>query len=507
MALSFSDKRNEFRSTQGYNGAMQDSIEIQPTGPLRATIRQPGSKSITNRALVCAALARGESLLVGALESDDTRVMIEGLRQLGLTVDHDRNARTILVTGCAGRPPAATADLTLGNSGTTVRFLTAMATLGHGVYRLDGTPRMRERPVQDLLDTLQQLGGDAVSEAGTGCPPVVVRAAGLPGGQAEVAGNISSQFLSAVLQAAPCAASEVVLSVRGELVSKPYVAMTLAVMRAFGVEVLCEKPDSQAGRLRYETQAGRPHDETQAGRLHHSGQVGRPHDERQAGRLHHSAQAGRLHHSGQVGRLRYVVPAPQSYCGRIYTIEPDASAASYFFAAAAIAGGSVSVEGLSMQSLQGDVAFCDCLRQMGCAVVEDETQITVKGGALRGIDVDMNAISDTVQTLSAVALFAAGPTTIRNVAHIRHKETDRIAALAAELRKFGAEVEERADGLRIVPGPLHGATIDTYDDHRMAMSMALVGLVAPGVVIRDPGCTSKTYPEFFSDLAGLARQS
>jgi 3-phosphoshikimate 1-carboxyvinyltransferase len=425
---------------------MNDSIEIQPTGPLRARIRPPGSKSITNRALVCAALARGESLLTGALESDDTRVMIEGLRQLGLAVDHDRSARTMRVTGCDGRPPVASAALLLGNSGTTVRFLTAMVALGHGVYRLDGTPRMRERPIQDLLDALRQLGADAVSEAGTGCPPVVVRAAGLPGGRAEVAGNISSQFLSAVLQAAPCAASDVVLSVRGELVSKPYVAMTLAVMRAFGVKT------------------GYPlgGDDFPLG-----------------------------------------VPAPQSYHGRTYAIEPDASAASYFFAAAAVAGGSVTVEGISTNSLQGDVAFCDCLRQMGCEVMDDDNQITVTGRPLRGIDVDMNAISDTVQTLGAVSLFAQGPTTIRNVAHIRHKETDRIAALAAELRKFGAEIEERADGLQITPKPLHGATIDTYDDHRMAMSMALVGLVVRGVVIRNPRCTSKTYPEFFSDLAGL----
>ncbi len=430
---------------------MSDSIEIQPTGPLRATIRPPGSKSITNRVLVCAALARGESLLTGALESDDTRVMIEGLGQLGLALQHDRGARTIRVTGCDGRPPAACAELLLGNSGTTVRFLTAMVTLGHGVYRLDGTPRMRERPIQDLLDALRQLGADAVSEAGNGCPPVVVRAAGLPGGRAEVAGNISSQFLSAVLQAAPCAASDVVLSVRGELVSKPYVAMTLAVMRAFGVEISIDEPGAQPGRL------------------------------------------------------RYIVPAPQSYHGRNYAIEPDASAASYFFAAAAIAGGSVTVEGLSRDSLQGDVAFCDCLRQMGCEVMDGDNQITVRGRPLRGIDVDMNAISDTVQTLSAVALFAEGPTTIRNVGHIRHKETDRIAALATELRKFGAEIEERADGLRIMPKPLHGAAIDTYDDHRMAMSMALAGLVVPGVIIRDPGCTSKTYPEFFSDLAGLGR--
>ena len=372
--------------------------------------------------------------------------MIEGLGQLGILLEHDRPARTVRVTGCDGRPPATSADMLLGNSGTTVRFLTAAASLGRGVYRLDGTPRMRQRPIQDLLDTLNQLGGDAVSEAGTGCPPVVVRGSGLSGGRAEVAGDISSQFLSAVLQAAPCAAGEVVLSVRGELVSKPYVAMTLAVMRAFGVEAVCDEP-----------------------------------------------------------LIR--VPAPQVYRSRTYAIEPDASAASYFFAAAAIAGGSVCVQGLSRDSLQGDVAFCDCLRRMGCEVAEDGNQITVHGKRLRGIDVDMNAISDTVQTLGAVALFAEGPTTIRNIGHVRHKETDRIAALAAELRKFGADVEEWPDGLRIVPNALHAAAIDTYDDHRMAMSMALVGLVVPGVVIRDPGCTSKTYPEFFRDLAGLGRET
>ena len=449
---------------------MPDSIEIQPSGPLRAKIRPPGSKSVTNRALVCAALARGESLLTGALESDDTGVMIEGLRQLGVAIDHDRSAKTIRVTGCDGRPPAASADLTLGNSGTTVRFLTAMATLGHGVYRLDGTRRMRERPIQDLLDALRQLGADAVSVSGSGCPPVVVHAGGLPGGEAEVAGNISSQFLSAMLQAAPCAASDVVLAVRGELVSKPYVAMTLAVMRSFGVETLAQDRASRMGIL--------------------PGECG-------------LANAYQI----PAGDFSLRVPAPQSYQGRSYVIEPDASAASYFFAAAAIAGGNVTVEGLSRRSLQGDVAFCDCLRQMGCEVVDGDDQITVEGKPLRGIDVDMNAISDTVQTLAAVALFAQGSTTIRNVGHIRHKETDRIAALAAELRKFGAEVEEKADGLRITPQPLHGATIDTYDDHRMAMSMALVGLVVPGVIIRDPHCTAKTYPEFFSDLACLSRGS
>jgi 3-phosphoshikimate 1-carboxyvinyltransferase len=335
--------------------------------------------------------------------------------------------------------------LYVANSGTTARFLTAMVTLGRGTFRLDGTPRMRERPIQDLLNALEQLGADARSELGTGCPPVVVTANGLPGGRATVAGNISSQFLSGLLMAAPCASRDVELVVDGPLVSKPYVEMTLAVMSAFGARV--ETPD------------------------------------------------------------RFVVPAPQPYRARPYEIEPDASAAGYFFAAAAVTGGRVTVEGLCRNSLQGDVALCDCLERMGCEVRYGSDSITVVGRRpLRGIDVDMNAISDAVQTLSAVALFADGPTRITNVAHIRHKETDRLSALATELRKLGAEVEESADGVRITPGALHGATIDTYDDHRMAMSLAVVGLAAPGVVIRNPGCTAKTYPEFFDDLAALARR-
>ena len=410
---------------------------------MRGTIRPPGSKSITNRALVCAALAGGQSLLAGALDSEDTRVMIESLRRLGLAVDHDRQAATIRVRGCGGSLPSGGAELYAANSGTTIRFLTALVTLGHGTFRLDGTPRMRQRPIRDLLDALGQLGADAQCEQANGCPPVVVRAAGLPGGKATVAGDISSQFLSALLMAAPCAARPVELVVSGELVSKPYVEMTLAVMRDFGAEI--ETRDL----VRFGTAAGR------------------------------------------------------GYRGRTYTVEPDASAASYFFAAAAITGGRVRVEGLSQSSLQGDVAFCDCLARMGCRVEYAPDSITVTGGPLRGIDVDMNAISDTVQTLGAVALLAAGPTTVTGVAHVRHKETDRIGALATELRKLGAAVQERPDGLRIVPGRLRPAAIDTYDDHRMAMSLALVGLAAPGVVIREPGCTAKTYPDFFEDLARL----
>jgi 3-phosphoshikimate 1-carboxyvinyltransferase len=425
------------------SSTMPDSIEIRPCGPVRGTIRPPGSKSITNRALVCAALAEGESILRGALDSDDTRVMIEALGRLGIGVSHDREARTIRVAGCGGRIPAREAELFVGNSGTTIRFLTALLALGHGTFRLDGAPRMRQRPIGDLLDALRQLGVDAQSQSGTGCPPVVVHAHGLRGGRAIVAGSISSQFLSGLLMASPGAQGPVELMVQGDLVSRPYVEMTLAVMAAFGV------------RARVENLAC------------------------------------------------YAIPAPQSYRATDYAIEPDASAASYFFAAAAVTGGEVTVEGLSRNSLQGDVGFCDCLARMGCSVRYQADSITVAGRPLRGIEIDMNAISDTAQTLGVVAIFAPGPTTITGVAHIRFKETDRLRALAAELRKLGARVEELPDGLRIAPGPLHGATIDTYDDHRMAMSFAVAGLAQPGVVIKDPGCTAKTYPDFFADLARL----
>jgi 3-phosphoshikimate 1-carboxyvinyltransferase len=421
-----------------------DAVEIHPTGPLHGTIRPPGSKSITNRALVCAALAEGESLLSGALDSDDTRAMLEALRRLGVVLEHDAAAATIRVGGCDGRLPAVEADLFVGNSGTTVRFLTAMLALGRGVYRLDGAPRMRQRPIEDLLCALRQLGAEADCQSPGGCPPVVVRGRGLRGGRAAVAGDISSQFLSGLLMAVPYSDGDVELVVEGALVSRPYIDMTLAVMASFGVQV----------------------------------EIGQP--------------------------CRLTIRAGQRYRGQHYAIEPDASAASYFFAAAAVTQGEVTVEGLSRTSLQGDVAFCDCLAQMGCDVQCAADRITVVGRPLRGIEVDMNAISDTVQTLGAVALFADGPTTITSVAHIRHKETDRIHALAVELRKLGAEVEERSDGLKITPRPLHGAEIDTYDDHRMAMSLALAGLAVPGVVIRDPGCTAKTYPRFFEDLQRLS---
>jgi 3-phosphoshikimate 1-carboxyvinyltransferase len=422
---------------------VQNSITIQLRGPIHATVRPPGSKSITNRALICAALAVGRSLLTGVLDSDDTRVMIDSLRRLGLELQFSPDAQQVEIAGCGGAWPAKSAELFIGNSGTSIRFLTAALAVGAGIYRLDGIHRMRERPIGDLLEALIQLGVRVFSEARNACPPVVLDASGLAGANASVRGDVSSQFLSGLLMALPYARDAVELHVTTPLVSQPYVTMTLGVMEAFGIAC-----DSN-------------------------------------------------------GLTRFHFPGRQRYAGCHYEIEPDASAASYFWGAAAITGGEVTVQGLSRAALQGDVAFCDCLAQMGCQVTYSAHSITVAGRAKRGITVNMNAISDTVQTLAAVALFADGPTTITGVGHIRHKETDRIGDLARELRKLGATVDEFVDGLRITPARQRGAAIETYNDHRMAMSLALAGLRIPGVVINDPGCVAKTYPRFFEDFGRL----
>jgi len=429
--------------------APASAITIQPvTRPIRGAIRPPGSKSITNRALVCAALAKGTSTLSGALDSEDTQVMIECLRKLGISVESRDEGQTLIVQGCDGKIPAASADLFVGNSGTTIRFLTTICALGHGTYRLDGVERMRQRPIGDLLDALNQLGEDCRSELQNGFPPIIVNASGLRGGQLNVRGEISSQFLSGLLMAAPYSLTDIHIRVEGELVSVPYVGMTQNVMEAFGTKI--------SAMSRYASVA---------------------------------------------------IPARQTYQARTYAIEPDASAASYFWAAAAITGGEVTVEGLKIPSIQGDVWFVDLLERMGCEVTECSAGITVVGRDLHGIEIDMNSISDTVQTLAAVALFAEGPTTIRGVGHIRHKETDRIGDLARELRKFGAVVDELPDGLKIMPPAdirqRRDITVETYNDHRMAMSLALPGLAIPGVTIVNPGCTAKTYPRFFEDLKSL----
>jgi 3-phosphoshikimate 1-carboxyvinyltransferase len=436
------------------NGAYSypERLEIQPfqNGSLSATVCVPGSKSLTNRALVLAAISR-EHRITGALRSEDTEVMIACLRQLGWEIDEDWEQGIISVSQRADDARESfnsfcDADLFVGNSGTTVRFLTAMLALGDGRYRLDGVPRMRERPIADLLDTLTHLGVDVRSEFGNGCPPVVLNARGLHGGRVYVRGDKSSQFLSGLLLALPFAFGDTTVEIDGPVVSEPYIDMTIRLLESQGLRI----------------------------------------DRRNNGRT-------------------FFIPGGQRFAGGTIAIEPDASSASYFFAAAAILGGRVTVEGLNENSLQGDVRFVDVLQQMGCRVEKCDAGITVHGGPLRGIAVDMNAISDTVMTLGAVACFAEGPTHIRKVAHIRHKETDRVAALTTELRRLGAEVEELDDGLKITPRPLHGAEVETYNDHRMAMSLALIGLKVPGVIIKNPGCVAKTYPGFWVDLEKLRR--
>ncbi len=412
-----------------------------PRGPVRGSIRPPGSKSITNRALVCAALAGGTSRLIGCLDSEDTRVMRQCLEELGIPVKA-ADESTWKVRGCGGIIPAHQAELYVANSGTTIRFLTALVATARGTFRLDGNDRMRQRPIGDLVRALRDLGVD-IRAADDSFPPVVVEASELAGGTVTMRTDVSSQYLSGLLMAAPSARAPLEIRLEGPLVSRPYVEMTVAVMREFGVEVVV--------------------------------------------------------HEKRVFR----VEAPQEYDSTMYVIEPDASAASYFWAAAAVTGGRVQVEGLHFDALQGDVAFCRCLEQMGCRVTDEAAGIVVEGAELHGIDVDMADISDTVLTLAVVALFADSPTRIRGVPHIRHKESDRIGDLARELRKLGAEVREHEDGLTIVPGPLRGATIATYDDHRMAMSFTVVGARIAGVRIEHPECVEKTYPAFFEDWERL----
>ena len=432
-------------------------VTLSPVNvPVSGSVRVPGSKSLTNRALICAAMASGASVLSGVLESEDTEVMIDAWKTLGLSLNWDKTKERVEILGCAGKPARLEADLFVANSGTSIRFLTAALATTQGRYLLDGVPRMRERPIGDLLSGLSALGANVVSTNSlrNDCPPVEIKGHGLNGGKTAVAGNVSSQFLSGLLMAAPYASSSVQVEVLGELVSRPYVDMTVSIMRDFGVNV----------------------------------------EERENG---------------------FTIPGPAVYQGREYRIEPDASAASYFFGIAALTRGVIRVEGLDFNSLQGDVQLARVLEQMGCRVRSEDGFIELTGGELRGVDIDMNSISDTVQTLAPVALFAKGPTRVRGVAHNRHKETDRISDLARELRKFGARIDEHEDGLTVHPveeldklldlsrEPIY---IDTYRDHRMAMGMGMLGLVVPNVCIRDPRCTTKTFPRYFETVAELAGQ-
>jgi 3-phosphoshikimate 1-carboxyvinyltransferase len=421
---------------------MPDFIDIPPVShPVSATITPPGSKSLTNRALIIAAMARGQSKLTGALDSDDTVVMLDSLKRLGVGSSHDKSKATMTVDGTGGIFSNKTAELSIGNSGTSIRFLSAMLGFAGGRYTLDGIERMRQRPIAPLVKAIRDFGGGMEALSPGGCPPVKIDGGPIEGGRVTLSGNLSSQYLSGLLMASPLAKQDVTLEIDGPLISKPYVQMTTAVMKSFGVDVISDEDN----------------------------------------------------HSFFVGKN-------QAYHPRDYAIEPDASAASYFWAVPAILGGSATVNGLNENSLQGDVGFVRCLQKMGCEVSFGDKSISVTGPARHGIEIDMSDVSDTVQTLAAVALFVEGSTTVTNVAHNRVKETDRIGNLAIELRKFGAGVDEFSDGLTIHPKKLHGATIETYDDHRMAMSLSLVGLKQAGVRILDPGCVSKTYPDFFRDL-------
>jgi 3-phosphoshikimate 1-carboxyvinyltransferase len=422
-----------------------DMLPIAPINhPVQTTVQVPGSKSLTNRALLIAALADGTTRLSNALFSDDSKYFAQALQTLGFKIYADPSRAELIVTGLSGRIPADKAELFIGNAGTAARFLSAFLTLGSGEFILDGDTRMRERPIGDLVSALKQLGAKLQPSA-SDCPPVKISASGLPGGKAVIAGNISSQFLSALLMVAPYAQRPIEITLSTDLNSKPYVDMTLAVMSDFGVAVK---------RNTYES---------------------------------------------------FVINAGFYRSCENYVIEPDASAASYFFAAPAILGGSVRIQNITRNSLQGDIAFLDVLGKMGCLIVEGNDFVEVTGpDLLTGVDVDMRDIPDTAQTLAVIAPFATTPTHIRGIASARVKETDRVHATCVELMRLGVTVNEREDGMTIFPcESIHPASIQTYNDHRMAMAFALIGLRTGGITIENPGCVSKTFPNYFSVLETL----
>ncbi|MHC4695357.1 MAG: 3-phosphoshikimate 1-carboxyvinyltransferase [Planctomycetota bacterium] len=440
---------------RGY-GHLMAVYECQPApGPLDAMVTLPGSKSITNRALIAAALADGNSLLTNVLLADDTRLMMDALRALGIAVTVDEHDCVAEVTGCHGQIPASEAELFCGNSGTTIRFCTALVALGHGRYKLNGVERMRERPIGGLVEVLETLGSGVEFLGRKGYPPIAIHANGLAGGHVAFKSPPSSQMVSGLLMAAPYARRDLFIDVKGQVLSASYLKMTVAVMDLFGVCAIEQYDKAEA---------------------------------------------------------KFIIEAPQRYQGGTIAIEPDASNATYFLAAPAIAGGRITVKGLGTDSIQGDAAFVDVLERMGCGIERAATQLTVSGPGegkrLCGIDVDLNDMPDTVQTLAVVALFADGPTVIRNVANLRIKETDRLSALTRELTKLGAAVEEQPDGLRIDPPErIIRAAIDTYNDHRMAMSFALAGLRDHGVVINDPRCCAKTFPDYFDRFEAATQAS
>jgi 3-phosphoshikimate 1-carboxyvinyltransferase len=416
-------------------------------GALDAVVAMPGSKSITNRALILAALSAGDCTLTGALFSDDSEHLRESLQSLGFGVQADPQEASVRIAGAAGRVPNPAAELFVGLSGTAARFLPALCSLGTGSYRVDGVPRMRERPLRGLLDVLQQQGATFEYHDQPGRMPFTLHAHGVAGGVVRLSGAETSQHVSAMLMIAPLAREAMEIQITGELVSAPFVAMTAKMMAAFGVAV-----DGDANAI--------------------------------------------------PAVIR--VASGQAYRRDRYAVEPDVSGASYFFAAAAVSGGRITLAGLTQDMLQGDLAFLDVLQQMGCEVAWRPDGVVLQGPPrLRGVDVDLRAISDMAPTLAAIAPFADGATDIAGIAHTRGQETDRITALVTELRRLGIRVQEREDGLHIEPGMPRPAIIETYGDHRIAMAFAITGLAAPGIEISDPGCVAKTFPDYFERLAQL----
>jgi len=432
------------------------TLTLAPAKTARGNIVLPGSKSISNRTLLLAALSRGTTRLAGLLDSDDTRVMLKALGDLRVPIARDSASGEYLVTGVGGRFANKSADLFMGNAGTAIRPLTAALALQGGTYKLSGVPRMHERPIGDLVDGLRAIGADIAYLGNEGYPPLKISPASIKlKGPVQVRGDVSSQFLTALLMALPLTGAAATIEVVGELISKPYVDITLNLMQRFGVNV-----------------------------------------ERDEWSAFHLPQ-----------RAQYVSP------GTLH-VEGDASSASYFLAAGALGGGPVRVEGVGRASIQGDVRFAEALNQMGANLMAGDTWIEVRGFAndatrgdkLKAIDADFNHIPDAAMTIAVLALFADGPSTLRNIGSWRVKETDRIAAMATELAKLGAEVEAGADYLRVTPPQtFKSAAIDTYDDHRMAMCFSLACFGGVPVTINDPQCVNKTFPEYFSEFARIVQ--
>ena len=422
-------------------------IEIEPITNIDCIVSVPGSKSLTQRALIAAALADGESILHGPLVSEDTDYSSGALMQMGVEIRKEPDSW--LVAGSGGKIKTPEEDIFLGNNGTATRFLTSVAALGEGEFIIDGEERMHQRPIGPLMEALEGWGVDITSIHETGCPPLSIRANGLEGGRTVLPEGKSSQYLSSLLLVAPFARSAAILDVVGEVLSKPYVAMTLQVMADFGISVEASHDFSS-----FSIPQG----------------IYRPGD---------------------------------------YRIEGDASNASYFWAAAAVAGGRVTVDNVPVPSLQGDAMLVPLLARMGCDINQTGSGITVTGAdRLQGIDVDMGNMPDVVPTLAVVAAFAEGQTEIVNIGHLRIKECDRLHAVVTELTRMGAAVEEFPDRM-IIHGAggrnLHGAEIETYNDHRMAMSMAVAGLKVPGIRIREEQCVAKSFPDFWQRFAKLQR--